>query len=81
MTTEDDIREVRARITQAQTAVTRAQLQRDNVRAKVADATKVVKDEFGVGTVADAKALLAQLKEQLDQAVQEAQEQLNEAGA
>lgn len=80
-TIEDQIRQARAGIAQAQTKKTRAAVELDTAKQRLADARTVLADEFGVTTTEDAKAKLAELKTALDDALGTIEDALAEAGA
>lgn len=63
---ENQLRQLRDRIGAATEARIRAEQRTDAARAQADRARKALADEFGVSTVADAKAMLAQLTDQLD---------------
>jgi uncharacterized protein YqfA (UPF0365 family) len=81
MALEDDLRQIRTRISAARTKQARAEVQRDEARAKVAQAKTVLKDEFGVSTNAEIKAKRDELQADLDTATEEIKRALLEAGA
>lgn len=78
---EDQIRQARAGIAQAQTKKTRAAVELDTAKSRLADARAVLKDEFGVVTTEDARTKLAELKAALDAALSDIDSALAEAGA
>lgn len=80
-TIEDQIREVRTAISQANARVTRAQVERDSAQTRLDEATRTLQEEFGVETREDAKAQLIELQEQLQREIQQAEEKLAEADA
>ena len=80
-TIEDQIRTARAGIAQAQTKKTRAAVELDTAKQRLADARAILKNEFGVVTTEDAKAKLAELKAALDAALEDIETALAEAGA
>jgi len=79
--TEDQIREIRGSIAQVQSKKVRAAVELENAKARLADARKVLKSEFGVSTTEEAKAKLAELRAELDATVVEVEEALALAGA
>lgn len=78
---EDQIREVRGTIAQVQSKKARAAVEWENAKSRLADARKVLEEEFDVRTTEDAKAKLAELRAELNDAVAEVETALAEAGA
>lgn len=81
MALEDDLRSIQQSISQAQSKVARASVERDNASAKRAAATKTLKEEFGVSTTAEAKDMLLELESNLTEAVTSVRTALAAAGA
>lgn len=80
-TLEDDLRSIQQQISQAQSKIARASVERDNASAKRASAKKVLKEEFEVETTAEAKDMLIELEATLDLKVASVRAALTEAGA
>lgn len=78
---ELELRGLQQRIAQAQNAQTRAEVERDNAKAQIAETKKALKEQFGVETVEDAKALLKAKEEELQAELAKAEDLLVEAGA
>ncbi len=78
---EDKIREIRTRISQANARTARAQVEKEAAQKRLADATDVLKNEFGVSSIADAKALLGTMREDLQALIADAEAKLEEAEA
>lgn len=81
MALEDNLREIRTRISNARTKQARAEVQRDEARAKVGQAKKVLADEFQATTNEEIKAKRAELQADLDAEIEKVQRALAEAGA
>lgn len=81
MTIEDRIRDLRGSISVAQAKKARAAVELDSAKARLADARKTLKDDYGVTTNEEAKAVQAQLKAELDSTIEEIEAALSEAGA
>jgi hypothetical protein len=80
MAEEDDLRQIRSRISIARTAQARAEVQRDEARARVGTARKVLSEEFGVSTNEEIKAKMAELQTDLDSKITAVRESLTAAG-
>lgn len=80
-TIEDQIRELRTAISTVQGKKARAAVELDNAKDRLAEARKVLKDEFGVSTTEDAKEKLEALRAELADAVSGIESLLQEAGA
>jgi hypothetical protein len=65
---EAELLALRSRIASAQRARTRAEMERDAAQAKADRARQQLHDEFGVSTVAEAKAALGDLEAELHNA-------------
>lgn len=81
MAIEDQLRELRTAISQAQGRKARAQVELDNAEARVEEASKTLKEDFGVETKEQAREKLTELQAELDAAVAEVEAALEEAGA
>jgi hypothetical protein len=81
MALDDDLRAIQARIATLTSKKTRAEVERDNADAKVAEARTALEEEFGVKTTAEAKAKLAELEQNLRDVVAEVEAELEAAGA
>jgi hypothetical protein len=66
---EDRIRELKMLIEQHQRTQTRAELEQDAARATVDKAKARLSTEFNVSDVTEAKAVLAEMTERLDQTI------------
>lgn len=80
-TIEDQIRELRTAISAVHGRKARAAVELDNAKDRLAEARKVLKDEFGVETTEDAKTKLEALRAELAEAVSGIENLLQEAGA
>jgi cell division protein ZapA (FtsZ GTPase activity inhibitor) len=80
MAIEDQIREIRTQISQQQTRVTRAQVEKENAERRRDQAAETLRG-FGVTSTEEARAKLTQLQGELDTAVSDIEAQLKEAGA
>jgi F0F1-type ATP synthase membrane subunit b/b' len=78
---EQQVRDIKARIQQAQARRARAEVERDTARAAADKARDMLKTEYGVETPDEARAVLAQLELDLDQAIQDAQQALERTNA
>ena len=81
MDIEDKIRELRTSISQTQAKKARAAVELENSKERLAEARRILSDEYGVVTTEQAKAKLAELSADLDDAVKSIENALNEAGA
>lgn len=81
MAVEDQLREIRTRISQVQSQKARATVEHENAVARRDAAKKTLKEEFGVETTEDAKRVLAELQTELNDAVAAVESKLSEAGA
>ena len=81
MPIEDQIREVRTAISQATARVTRAQVEKEAAQERVTEASRTLKDEFGVTSKDEARAQLVQLQQDLQDEIAKAEEKLAEADA
>ena len=81
MALEDNLREIRTRISSARTKQARAEVQRDQARANASQAKTVLGDEFGVTTNEEIKAKRAELQSALDTQMEKVTTALQEAGA
>lgn len=81
MAIEDQIREIRTSISQAQGRKARAQVEHDNAIERQNTAKSTLKEDFGVSTNDDAKRVLTELQDELDSAVVKIEAALAEAGA
>lgn len=79
--TESTLRDIQGRINQAKAQQTRAQIEHENAKAKHESARAKLREEFGVSTNADAKAMLAKLEDDLEAVVTSVEAALAEAGA
>lgn len=75
------VREIKARIENAQRAHARAAHERDAAQAAVDRARQTLKSEYGIETPEDAKRVLASLESELTAAVQEVETFLTGIGA
>lgn len=78
---EDKIREYRTAASQKQGAKARAEAELSQAEARLQEARKALKDEFGVETPAEAKALQEQLVAELAAKESEIEAAFAEAGA
>lgn len=81
MAIEEKIREVRTAISQATARVTRAQVERDSAQARLDEADRTLREEFGVKSKEDARAQLIELQKQLQDEISKAEQLLAEADA
>lgn len=81
MALQDDLRSIQLQISQVQAKKARATVESDNATAKRATAKSTLKQEFGVETTEDAKAMQVKLEEALDSAVLAVRKALAESGA
>lgn len=81
MALEDDLRDIRTRISQATTRKARAQAEHDAATARLTEADRVLEKDFGVTSPEEAKAKLTELKATYDDAMTTAKAALAEAGA
>ena len=78
---EDKIRELRTAISQATARTTRAQVEKEAAQTRLEEATRTLHEEFGVSTVPEAKAKLAELQQKLNEEIEAAEASLAEAEA
>lgn len=78
---EEELRSIRSQISTVQTKKARAQVEYDNAVERANTAKKTLKEEFGVSTTEDAKALLTNLEAELASAIENAKSGLAQAGA
>lgn len=81
MSIEDQIRERRLVASQKQAQKARAQAELDSAEERLARARAELKEEFGVETPADAKAIQAQLNADLETTTAAIEAAFAEAGA
>lgn len=81
MDIEDKIRELRTSISQVQARKARAAVELENSKDRLQAARRILSEEYGVTTTEQAKAKLAELSADLDDAVKSIENALNEAGA
>ena len=81
MPTDEEIRDLRLRISQAQQSKTRAQMATDQALERKEEAVRVLVEEFGVTDRETAKAMLVRLRDELTAEVDAATEALEAAGA
>lgn len=81
MSLEDELRERRQRIAAAAAKKSRAEAEHDSAVERLKLAKQTLRDEHGVETVAEGKKKLVELKTALDDALAEADAQLEAAGA
>lgn len=81
MAIEDQLRELRTSISQAQGKKLHAQVQLDNAKGNMEEARSRLKNEFGVETTDEARAKLIELQSELDAAMAEVEAALQESGA
>ena len=80
MDIETELKDIQARISSATTKRARAQVEKENAEAELAKAKKQLKEEFGVSTNDEARALLTELTEQRDAAIEEIKISLEKSG-
>lgn len=73
---ESSVREIKQRISQAQSAKARAEIERDTAQASADKARARLKDEFGVETPSDAQGVMASLEADLNRAIEDARNAL-----
>lgn len=81
MSIEDQLREIRTRISQVQGRKARAQVEHENATERLTSAKASLKADFGVETNAEAKEKRATLEAELEAVVADVQKELAEAGA
>jgi chromosome segregation ATPase len=77
---EDQIRDLRTSISQAQSTVTRAQVGLETAKARQTASDETLRS-FGVESKEDARTKLEELQAELDAAVADVEAKLQEAGA
>lgn len=80
MAVQDEIREIQGRISLAQNKKTRAEVELDNAQANLTKSVAALKDEFGVTTNDEIKALHARLTSERDAALEAVKIELANAG-
>lgn len=81
MSFEDEIREKRQLVSQKQAERVRAQTELDAAERRLAEARKTLRDDFGVATTEEAKAMQAKLQAELAQVEADIEKAFAEAGA
>lgn len=76
MAVEDEIREIKRRITQKQQQAMRSQVERETAQKALDGARRALREEFDVEDPAQARAVLAGLQGDLDAALAAAREAL-----
>lgn len=81
MDVEQRIREIRAEISAITSKKARAVVELDNAQSRLASARDTLKQEFGVSTTEEARAMITVLRKELDSAIAKIEKELSEAGA
>lgn len=81
MSIESQIRELQQRQTNLSSRRTRAEIERDNAKAKFEDARRVLKEEFGLTNGEEIKAKIAELEAERDTLLKGIEADLEAAGA
>jgi methylphosphotriester-DNA--protein-cysteine methyltransferase len=77
---EGRVQAIKAQIAVVQQHRARRQVELDTVKASLAHNRNILKEEFGVDTVEQARARLTELEEELEQALLEVEQALSEVG-
>jgi hypothetical protein len=81
MPIEEQIRSIQSRITTEQSKRARAEVEKENAEAAIAEARATLTNEFGVSTGAEIRAKREELQAEIDAELAEAERLLEEAGA
>lgn len=81
MAIEDELAEIRSRITRQQAQRVRAQVEHEQAVEQRDRALKTLRTEFGVHSTAEAKAEIERLEAALEAALEDAEQKLEAAGA
>lgn len=76
MDLEQEIRELKTRLENAGRMRSRAEYEREQALQSVANAKRTLQDEFGVGSLEEAKDLLVLLRTELQQCITEVKQAL-----